>query len=79
MFVIDKLACAKEEWQKLVVVQAPDTVTACRLEVIGALYVTHDHQVAREHDQREYRECRLVDQSQLSKAEQPQYEVQLVP
>lgn len=73
--VVQELACAEEEGEELVVVEAPDAVAARGLEVVCALDAAHEAEVRREDLQCESRERRLWEEREPVEAEEPEEEV----
>ena len=73
-----KLTGTEKESQVLVVVQAPHTVRASRLEIVGQLEFAHENHVALEHFIDCAAKISLIVDTKLKQTEEERNEVQLV-
>lgn len=76
--MVQKLGCAEQKGEELVVVQTPDAMRACGLKIVRQLDLTHEFQVAIKNDENECAEVCSGHDAQLVEAEQPYDEVELV-
>ena len=76
--VVEELAGAEEEGEKLVVVEAPDAVGPGGFEVVGGLDEPHDVKVAGEDAEGEGGEVGAMEDGQLIEAQEPDHKVELV-
>jgi hypothetical protein len=77
-FVVLQLSCAKQEWQMLIVIQAPHAMRACWLKEIISLNPSHEFDISLEDDINERRKVIDSVKSNLAHAIQEYVEVQLV-